>query len=115
MIFLTNLQFLESHNKASKLKVVKKSKIHAFDFFQIVSCSFMLFMCGIVVSVKKRCPLFLKKSHSRYYFFSSQNEASKSKMAPAASTRRPRVNIKKEETNSSFVVTFSEILILPCS
>ena len=40
------------------------------------------------MSVKKRCPLFLKKSVCRYHFCVAQNSSWKSKMAAAASTWR---------------------------
>ena len=61
-----HLQFCESNNKTSKLKFLKNSKICAFHFF-IVSRSFMLFLFWIVACVRKRCPLFLKKSVCRYH------------------------------------------------
>ena len=69
-------------------------------FIFTVSRSFMLFVFWKVVSVRKRRPLFLKKSVSRYHFCVSQNSSWKSEMATLSSTRRPRVKKYKY-----FVVT----------
>ena len=90
---LCHFQFCESDNKTLKLKVLKNLKICAFDFFFIVSRSSMLFVFRIVVSIRKRCPLFLKKSVCRFHFCVSQNSSWKSKMATLSSTWRPRVNL----------------------
>ena len=56
-----DLQFCESHIKTSKLKINENSKICVLGFL-MVSRSSMLFVFLIVVSVNKRCPLFLKKA-----------------------------------------------------
>ena len=66
-------------------------------FIFTVSRSFMLFVFWKVVSVRKRRPLFLKKSVSRYHFCVSQNSSWKSEMATLSSTRRPRVKVHFQE------------------
>ena len=84
---LSTSQFCESHNKTSKFKVLKKSKICAFDFL-IVNRSFVLLNCVC----PKTLPAFLKKKFVTITSVCPQNESWKSKMTPAASTWRLRVN-----------------------
>ena len=76
-------------------------------FIFTVSRSFMLFVFWKVVSVRKRRPLFLKKSVSRYHFCVSQNSSWKSEMATLSSTRLPRV--KSENIPAWTLLIFGKI------
>ena len=87
---IVSLAILWVLQKDFKVQDSQKFENLCLWFIFTVSRSFMLFVFWKVVSVRKRRPLFLKKSVCRYHFCVSQNPCWKSKMATLSSIRRPR-------------------------